>query len=282
MKYLTKADIRKLKLPKRDDNAHKGDHGKVLLVGGSPDYVGALALAGIAALRSGVDNVTVASPGKVSWALNTLSPDLITKKYDCLYFDKKHVNSVVKFAKDFDCVLVGNGIGRRSHKFCTELVQKLSEKKKPMVVDADAVKAISLKDVKGSILTPHKREFQTLLENSRIRRLQLKKHIRDNVLVVKGSVDAIYHENKVKYNKTGNPAMTIGGTGDVLAGLSAGFFAQTKDPVHSAMAAAYISGLAGDIVRGEVGAGLIASDMLKKIAFAIDETFTVVKKRNKR
>jgi hydroxyethylthiazole kinase-like uncharacterized protein yjeF len=273
MKYLTKADVKKLKLPKRDEKSHKGDHGKVLLVGGSPDYVGALALAGVAALRSGVDNVTVAAPSKVAWALNTISPDLITKKYDCLYFEKKHVNSVVKFAKDFDCVLIGNGIGRRSHKFCVELVRKLSEKKKPIVVDADAVKAISFKDIKGAILTPHRREFQTFLENTHIRKLQVKKHIRDNVIVVKGGVDTIYYENKVKYNKTGNPAMTVGGTGDVLAGLCAGFYAQTKDAVGSAVAAAYIGGLIGDVVRGEVGAGLIASDMLKKIAFAINEVF---------
>jgi ADP-dependent NAD(P)H-hydrate dehydratase / NAD(P)H-hydrate epimerase len=278
MKYIGKTDVRKLKLPKRDDDSHKGDHGKVLLVGGSVDYVGALALAGIAALRSGVDIVVVAAPAKVAWALNALSPDLITKKYDCQYFEKKHVSSVMKFAKDFDCVLIGNGIGRRSHRFCVELIKKLGEKKKPMVIDADAVKAISLKDAKGAILTPHKREFQTLLENTRIRKLQMKKHIRNNVVVVKGSVDAIYFENKVKYNKTGNPAMTVAGTGDILAGLCAGFYAQTKDPTGSSLAATYISGFCGDAVRGEVGAGLIASDMLKKIAFVVDETFSRKKK----
>ncbi len=273
MRYLTKADIRKLALLKRKDNSHKGDNGKVLLVGGSQDYVGALALAGVAALRSGVDNVTVVAPGKVAWALNTLTPDIITKKYDCLYFDKKHVSSIVKFAKDFDCVLIGNGIGRRSHLFCVDLVRKLSEKSKPLVIDADAVKAISLGDVKSAILTPHKREFQILLENSHIRKLQLKKHIGNNTIVVKGSVDAIYFGRTVKYNKTGNPAMTVGGTGDILAGLCAGFYAQTKDAPNSAMAATYINGLCGDIIRGEIGDGLIASDMLKKIAFTIQETF---------
>ncbi|PIN79648.1 NAD(P)H-hydrate dehydratase [Candidatus Woesearchaeota archaeon CG10_big_fil_rev_8_21_14_0_10_34_8] len=278
MKYITKQDVKKLKLPKRDPKTKKGDFGKVLLVGGSPDYVGALALAGIAALRSGVDIVTVVAPAKVAWALNTLAPDLITKKYDCMYFDKKHAKAVARFAKDFDCVLIGNGIGRRSHLFCIELIKQLSAKKKPIVIDADAIKAISLKDVKGAILTPHKREFLTLLENTRIRKLQLKKHINDNVIVIKGNVDVIYSKEKIKYNKTGNPAMTVGGTGDILAGLAAGFYAQTNDSFGSAMAAAYINGLCGDVVRGDVGAGLIASDMLKKLAYAIDETFGKKKK----
>jgi NAD(P)H-hydrate epimerase len=273
MKYITPQDVRKLRLPQRLPTAHKGHFGKALLVGGSQDYVGAVALAGIAALRSGVDMVTVATPAKVAWALNTLVPDLITKKYDCLSFEKKHANAVVKFANDFDCVLIGNGIGKRSQQFCIEVIRALSKKNMPLVVDADAIKAIGLKDVKNAILTPHKREFEMLLENTHIRKLQLQKHINNNVIIVKGNIDVIYTKGKVKYNKTGNPAMTVGGTGDVLAGLAAGFYAQTKDSWNSAIAATYINGLCGDIVRGEVGEGLIASDLLKKIAIVIDELF---------
>lgn len=281
MKYITKEDVQKLKLPHRLPESHKGDFGKVLLIGGSSDYVGAVALAGVAALRSGVDTVTVAAPAKVAWALNTLAPDLITKKYDCLFFDKKQVNSVIKYAKEFDAVLIGNGIGRRSHQFCIEVIKKLSAMNKPLVVDADAIKAISLKDVKHAILTPHKREFQMLLENTHIRKLQLQKHITDNVIIEKGSVDVVYTKGKVKYNKTGNPAMTVGGTGDILAGLAVGFYSQTKDSWNSAIAAAYINGFCGDIIRGEIGAGLVASDMLKKISIVIADTFAKTGKKGK-
>ncbi len=274
MKYITKADVRKLKLPPRVPGAHKGDFGKVLLIGGSQDYVGAVALAGLATLRSGVDLVTIAAPTKVAWAINAMAPDLITKKFDCLYFDKKHVNSVVKFAKDFDAVLIGNGIGRKSHGFCVEVIKKLSDKNIPLVIDADAIKAISLKDAKNAILTPHKREFQMLLENTHIRKLQLNKYIGTNVIILKGNVDVIYARGKLKYNKTGNPAMTAGGTGDILAGLAVGFYAQTKDSWGSAIAAAYINGLCGDVIKGEVGrAGLVASDMLKKIALVVEDSF---------
>lgn len=271
MKYITKQDVRRLKLPSRLPGSKKGDFGKVLLIGGSQDYVGAVALAGIAALRSGVDTVTVAAPSKVAWALNTYAPDLITKKFDCLFFDKKQVNSVVKFAKDYDAILIGNGIGRKSHQFCVEVIKKLSAMNKPLVIDADAIKAISLKDCKNAILTPHKREFQMLLENTHIRKLQLQRYIGTNVIIQKGNVDVIYMKGKTRYNKTGNPAMTVGGTGDILAGLAVGFYAQTKEPWNSALAAAYINGLCGDIIRGEIGEGLIASDMLKKIAFVIEE-----------
>src|SRR3989338_2068255 len=274
MKYITRQDVRKLKLPQRLPTSKKGDFGKVLLIGGSQDYVGAVAFAGISALRSGVDSVTVAAPTKVAWALNALAPDLITKKFDCLYFDKKHVNAVVKFAKDFDAILIGNGIGRKSHQFCIDVIKELSKKNKPLVIDADAIKAISLKEAKNSILTPHKREFQMLLENTHIRKLQLNKYIGSNIIILKGNVDMIYAHGKIAYNKTGNPAMTVGGTGDILAGLAVGFYAQTKDPFHSAIAAAYINGLCGDVVKGEIGhAGLVASDMLKKIGLVVEDTF---------
>src|SRR3989338_4259101 len=146
MKYITKVDVRKLKLPARVPGSHKGDFGKVLLIGGSQDYVGAVALAGLATLRSGVDLVTIAAPTKVAWAINAMAPDLITKKFDCLYFDKKHVNSVVKFAKEFDAVLIGNGIGRISNSLYIKVNKILSGKNVPLVFDADAVKAIPLKD----------------------------------------------------------------------------------------------------------------------------------------
>lgn len=273
MKYITKEDVQKLQLPPRLPQAHKGDFGKVLLIGGSQDYTGAVVLAGLAALRSGVDTVTIAAPAKVAWAVNALAPDLITKKVDCLFFDRKHVNGLAKFAKEFDTVLIGNGIGRKSHGFCVDIIKKLSQTNIPLVVDADAIKAIGLKEVKNAILTPHKKEFQMLLENTHIRKLQLQKYIGNNVILVKGNVDTIYAKGKVKFNKTGNPAMTVGGTGDVLAGLAAGFYCQTKDPWNSAIAAGYINGICGDIVRGDIGEGLIASDMLKKIAFVIEETF---------
>ena len=94
MQYLTKKSI---KLPKRNPKSHKGQNGRVMIIGGSLDYTGTLALAGIAALRSGADIVTVFAPSKVSWALNCLSADLVTRKLKGDYLNKRHIDGIIGF-----------------------------------------------------------------------------------------------------------------------------------------------------------------------------------------
>ena len=101
MQYISKKDI---KLPKRKKSSKKGDNGRVLVIGGSKEYVGAVALAGLAALRSGADWVTVVAPEKVAWAVNCLSADLVAVKLKGEYFSLKHVNDVVRLAKKHDVV----------------------------------------------------------------------------------------------------------------------------------------------------------------------------------
>src|SRR3989338_6023010 len=96
VQYISKRDI---KLPSRKKTAKKGDNGKALVIGGSKEYAGAVALAGISALRSGADWVTVAAPEKVAWAVNCLSADLVTFKLKGDYFSLKHVNQVKELAK---------------------------------------------------------------------------------------------------------------------------------------------------------------------------------------
>src|SRR3989338_870884 len=114
LKYISKREII---LPKRSPKSHKGDNGKVLIIGGSKDYVGAVALAGLAALRSGVDWVTIASPEKVGYAINALSPDLVVKKYKGDDFCASRAKDILKFEKEFDAVLIGNGIGMHAKSF---------------------------------------------------------------------------------------------------------------------------------------------------------------------
>ena len=162
VKFITKKQV---KLPKRSPKSHKGDNGKVLIIGGSKDYVGAVALAGLAALRSGVDWVTIAAPEKVGYAINALSPDLVVKKYKGDDFCASRAKDILKCENDFDAVLIGNGIGMH----CSSFVKKyVKETKKPLVIDADALKQIQLQDVKNSILTPHLGELSLLLKNSKI------------------------------------------------------------------------------------------------------------------
>jgi NAD(P)H-hydrate epimerase len=281
MKYMAKMEI---KLPRRKKESKKGDNGRVLIIGGSRDYVGAVALAGLAALRSGADWVTIAAPEKVGYAINALSPDLVVKKYKGDDFCASRAKDILKFEKGFDAVLIGNGIGMHASSFVKKYVK---ETKKPLVIDADGIKNSSIDIVKNSIITPHKKELEIFLLNSKIKKEIIKKIINEkipakkaqliknnlkkflekkNVILLKGPTDIIISKNKISLNKTGNAGMSKAGTGDVLAGLCAGFLAQNKDPFQSAANAAYFNGLIGDILlKKKKGFTYLASDMVSEI-----------------
>lgn len=253
---------------KRKAESHKGQHGKVLIIGGSERYIGApvLAAQAISAYRSGVDWVTIVSPEKVAWAINAYSPEMITYKIKSALFEKKNVKEVLKLEKDFDCVLLGPGMGTEARDFVEEYVKKT---KKPIVIDADALKIVCIKDLKNAILTPHAYELAQLLKNSKLSSHNFHKKLNNVVVLVKGHVDLIISKDKVKYNKTGNPAMTVAGTGDVLAGLAAGFLAQSGDLFNSAAAAAFVNGHIGNAVYKKLGNGLLPTDLIHEIAVVI-------------
>lgn len=280
IKYLTKRDIA---LPKRAAESHKGQNGRVLIVGGSLEYSGAVLLAGLAAFRSGADIVTVAAPEKVAWVLNSMSPDLITVKFKGERFLAKHAAKVAKLSRDFDAVLLGNGLSRHpsTMKFVKKLLSSASGKQ-VWVVDADALKAIGGPDaaVKRAILTPHHGELQAMLGNAGIElslsgspekdAAALQKALKgiltdDNVLLLKGKVDIILSSKKAAFNRTGNAGMTVGGTGDVLAGLCAGLASQMNSHFSAACAAAYINGSLGDELHKTMGNSYIASDLVNLI-----------------
>ena len=158
MKFISKKYI---KLPKRKKDSKKGDNGRVLVIGGSKDYIGAVALAGLAALRSGCDWVTIAAPEKVAWAINAISPDLVTIKLKGDYFSLKHYSEIAKLAKKHDIVLLGNGLGLRKEtkSFVKKIIKKINN---PKVIDADGIKSLSLGDLENSIITPHIKELEIL------------------------------------------------------------------------------------------------------------------------
>lgn len=292
MKFISKKDI---KLPKREKGSRKGDNGYVLVVGGSRDFIGAAALAGLAVLRSGADGAHIAAPEKVAWAINALSPDLVTIKLKGDYFSKEHVGIISGLAEKRDVVLLGNGIGLRKEtgQFTRKIIKKIKNK---MVIDADGIKLLSTADPENSIITPHIRELEIFMNNSGINKKIIKKIIgkkdierkalmirkaisllgikknnrnffeNNNFILLKGPVDVIIGENNIAFNKTGNAGMTKSGTGDVLAGLTAGFLAQSEDLLQSAVNAAYYNGLIGDILlKKKKGFTYLASDMVGEI-----------------
>ncbi|MBN1502014.1 NAD(P)H-hydrate dehydratase [Candidatus Woesearchaeota archaeon] len=250
----------------------KRENGTVLVVGGCPDYVGAPALAGMAALRTGVDIVTVCAPEKVAWAINCCAPDLITKKFLGNEFDLTHCREIINMSQNYDVVLIGNGLGIKKD-FVLKLLRYI---KKPLVLDADALKVINLSAVTNSILTPHLKEFEILFTNSvkkkKFYEEDLDTNIKnfkpvtgDNVILLKGKEDHIFTKHRMHINKTGNDGMTVGGTGDILAGLCAGFLAQTKNLFESAKHAAYVNGRTGDHLLKQRGYSFIASDMINEM-----------------
>lgn len=283
MKFISKKDI---KLPKRKQTAKKGDNGKILAVGGSKEYIGAVALAGLAALRSGADWVTVAAPEKVAWAVNCLSADLVTVKLKGDYFSSRHAKEITNLSKKHDVVLIGNGIGQKeeTRKFLKNIIKKINNLK---VIDADGIKALSSNDLENSIITPHIKEFEIFMQNSNMKKTIIKKIINEkntekkalliknslkeffgksNVLLLKGPIGAVISKNNIFLNKNVEPGMTKAGTGDVLAGLCAGFLAQGNTLLQSAINATYFCGLIeGILLKKKKGFTYLASDMAEEI-----------------
>ncbi len=254
----------------RDEWSRKGDNGLILVIGGSKLYSGAPALAALAALKAGVDLVVVAAPKPAADVIKTYSPDLIVRPLPGEYLTTTMVDDILELSKRFDAVLIGPGLGREPDtiRAIRTIVEKLSAKSK-LVIDADALKA--LKDVKlrGGVVTPHAGELRIMtgLEVSTDINDRVEKTVRASkrigaVVLLKGRYDVISDGSRYKINKTGNPGMTVGGTGDVLAGLVAAFLAWCKDPFRAACAAAFINGFAGDILKERIGFHITATGLI--------------------
>jgi len=261
-------------IPPRDPHSHKGQNGRVLIIGGSEDYPGAptfVGLSALATLRSGADLVTVAAPKNVAWAINCIAPDIITKKLPGKEFETKHVKTILNLAKTADVVVIGNGILLTpNHKrFMKTLIKKLNGTV-PLVLDAGALHVVRLQDLDRCVLLPHGGELAKLLKNSSITEREIKKHIGTNVLVKKGYPNTeIISKNKRAINETGNAGMTHGGTGDVLAGIIAGLIGQGAGLFASASLATYVNGKAADLLYEKTRYGYIASDLVDVIPLVL-------------
>lgn len=261
-----------MKLKLRLKTSHKGQNGRVLVIGGSEDYVGAPTLVGLSALatlRCGADLVTVASPEKVAWAINCIAPDLITKKIKCKGFTSKNTADVLKLAKNADVVVIGNGITltSESKKFMKAVVMRC---KIPVIVDAGALHAVRIQDCRHAVFLPHAKELEVLLNNSKLTEKTFQRYLATNILVKKGHPRTeILSSTKKAVNLTGHAGMTHGGTGDVLAGIIAALIAQGNDAFTAAMVATYVNGKAAEQLGKTMGFGYLASDLVDVIPFVL-------------
>ena len=277
-----------LRLKNRDDSSHKGNNGSLLIVGGSADYSGAPAIAGMAAIGAGADLVYVASPYDAAKAIKANSPDLIVKSLEGDKLSVEHVDEILSLAEKVDAVLIGPGAGidDETSKLFNVLATKI---KKPLVLDADALKQVNMSLIKNRediILTPHIFEFKSFFNVGDELKLdidyydfekvdenitsfqQFSRQIKGSV-VVKGKYDLILNGTKFRINKSGNSGMTVGGTGDALAGICASLFTQGLNSFDCACLGVFINGLAGDEAFKEKGNGFSATDLVSHIGSVI-------------
>jgi NAD(P)H-hydrate epimerase len=266
-----------LRLKSRDQNAHKGGNGRVLIVGGSKEYSGAPALAGMAALSAGVDLVTIICPDSAAIPIKSYSPDLIVIPVSGDYINLGAVDTILGFSKKADCILLGCGIGEsnESYRALNTIVKNLGEHKS-MVIDADALKMVDkeiVKNYEDLIITPHMGEFEAFFgEISSVKLLDLSEKITafhslsqqiKGTVLLKGKVDMIFNGRSFRLNKTGSPGMTVGGTGDCLAGLVAALRSQGHSSWDSACLATFINGRAGEFAEKKWGYGFKTSQMIQ-------------------
>lgn len=267
----------------RPSESHKGDFGRLLVVGGSETFSGAPALVALGAMRTGVDLAYVAAPEKTAHAISSMSPDMITVKLEGEHLSPSNVAELKAYAEKTDAVVLGPGLGLHPEtvEAVVALVKLVEGYRKPLLLDADGLKAFAgfKRRLKVPlVLTPHAGEYAILAGkklpddlNGKVADVKETAKQLEAVILLKGAVDIISNGERHKLNFTGNPGMTVGGTGDVLSGIVGAFLAQKVDPFEAAVAGAFVNGAAGDFVLEEKSYHMVASDLIEWIPRVLDD-----------
>lgn len=269
---LTRKDMSALLKPYHKFD-HKGTHGRALLIAGGYGKMGAAVLAARGLLRTGIGLITVHVPKAGYNIIQTAVPEAIVS-----IDNGEHEFTTAPDLTPYDAVGIGPGLGQ-SEKTVNALGDVLRKVNKPVVLDADAINGIGahreLISVipKGSILTPHPKEFERIAGTWKndFERLELQKEFSVSnqvVVVLKGAHTSISSpDRKIYFNDTGNPGMASGGTGDVLTGIITAFLAAGYPPLQAAQLGVFLHGLSGDEAARKRGVrGLTASDLIDHLA----------------
>jgi len=263
--------------PRPAKKSHKGENGVVLVIGGGP-YIGAPALSGLAALRTGVDLVYIATPQRSWESVATFSPNFIVKELTHDMLIKDDIPVIEELLGKCTGVILGPGLGTASEteEAMTPLVKRIIAEKKPLVLDADAIEPVgkNLALIKNSVtvVTPHVGEFKKLTG------ITLSQDLDERIAVVnewaaklgitiflKGYIDILSNGIDFKQNKVHNEAMTVGGTGDVLAGIIGALLSKGVKPFEAVRVAAFLNGEAGNEAFQKKSYGLLATDIIDEI-----------------
>ena len=276
-KTLTASIVKKY-IPTRRSNSRKGDNGKVLVVGGSYMYHGAPILSSLAALRAGADLVYTAVPKVNAHATRAASPDLIVIPLADSKLTRGSVKKLLgQIPAGIDSAAIGMGLAVQDIEALKLLIKSLIERDVRLSLDANALRKEVLPIIKGKnvLVTPHGGEFERLfgekIPNNKKNKISIvENHAKKNLLTIllKGEYYIITNGTKTLINPKKTPAMTVGGTGDVLSGLTASMLSRNRNVIESAASAAFLNGNAGKIIQKQFGTHIIATDLIDAIPLA--------------
>jgi len=277
-KNLTLSIVKKF-IPPRKAKSRKGENGIVLVIGGSYIYHGAPILSSIAALRCGTDLVYTSVPNINVAPTRSISPNLIVIPLVDQKLTRGAVNKLLgALPRNLDSATIGMGLAIQERNALLHLVQSLLDRDVRLSLDASALipEVLSLLPNKNVVVTPHAGEFKRLFgeapSNSKNERIKLvEKKAKENRITVllKGATDVISNGTTTFLYEKKIPAMTVGGTGDVLSGLVAGLLSKNRKPLESAAAATFINGLAGKAVQKKLGLHMTSMDLLDELPAAM-------------
>ena len=284
-KSLTSSIVKKY-IPPRNLNSRKGDNGKVLVVGGSYMYHGAPILSSLAALRTGADLVYTAVPKVNAQASRAISPDLIVIPLADSKLTRGSVNKLLgQIPVGIDSAAIGMGLAVENIEALKLLIKSLIERDVRLSLDASALRKEILPIIKGKnvVITPHSGEFERIFgeeipSNKKTRISTLERLAKKNsiTILLKGQDDIITDGVMTLINAKKTPAMTVGGTGDVLSGIVASMLSRNRNVLESTASAAFLNGQAGKIIQKQFGTHMIASDLIDVLPL-VAKTFDKIK-----
>ena len=283
-------------LPQRLEDSHKGDYGKLLLIGGSCTMPGAIALSAMASLRSGAGLVTVATAEVVHSIVAGFDPCVMTIPLCCssngtIKENADSLSQTVGSMGQYDAIAIGPGLGKSTD--LMSLVSELYEKNRgPLIVDADALNLLAgesggLPVPNGPrVLTPHEGEFVRLMQNNHdglnvdgvLTRENFEQAAFDlagesqSVIALKGNVTFVTDGTMKWHNNTGNAGMATAGSGDVLTGVITALVGQGMNVCEAVQLGVQVHGRAGDLAAAELGkVSMTALDIIDFLSVAFQQ-----------
>ena len=286
MNKITKDVLKQIYLPRPTDS-HKYDFGLLLVIGGGEFYTGSPALSAMAAFRAGVDMAQILAPKRAADIIASFSPNMAAFPLKGDWLDKEdvavlisHAISARSVAGEKTAVVIGGGVGR-SGETQDAIGKFLEETDSKIVVDADAIYALaenpfSIKD-NPAIITPNAHEF-FVLTGKKVADLPIEEKAKivqeeaakiNSTILLKGFVDIISDGKETVIDETGTSYMTVGGTGDTLAGICGTFLSMGFNPFLAAQAGSFVNGKAGELASKRLGPSMTATDLIDEITNVI-------------